>query len=129
MKKLLWSVLMLVSVPSWANEVVWECQEYTEASISMADGIAKNENVLLAKSTIVVNDEGYYTPASEAFPKEQYYFWLDPKDTSGKAVNANNVMVKDQDRFIIYVFQDHYTGKGTNDVVGYIALMNCTIAK
>lgn len=127
MKKFLMLCILFFSVNAVANEVIWECTKYSMDRLGKNGSVSTNTFTADAKNTVVANDEGYYIPAGDTFNKEKYYYWLDD-NPDGKAVNGKMALVKDQNRFIIYLFREDYKGQKGNDVVGYIAFTDCKIS-
>lgn len=121
--------LMVFSMCASATETVWECSKFSLDRMDLEQNKMNTTGVQDVLNTIVMNDEGYLIKGDGTFNTDKYYFWFNEDPMTNKAVLNNTVLVKDSDRFIIYIFRDEYKGKIARDLLGYMAFFNCTEQK
>ncbi|EBV8434161.1 hypothetical protein AVA65_07915 [Salmonella enterica subsp. enterica serovar Minnesota] len=130
MKKLIVSAIAVLlsacaAQPKPAVEVTWECEQFTMGRIDSLSTPPRAEKVVNVKQLVVQNDEGYFIPKGGAFERDRYYFWLNEDASTQKAVSGKLTMTEKDNNFVIYAFRTPYNGNNPQDVVGYMALLNC----
>ncbi|ASU03547.1 hypothetical protein RISINGSUN_123 [Erwinia phage vB_EamM_RisingSun] len=111
--------------PKPAVEVTYECSNFTMGRITSLTEAPAPSKIIPVKQVVVQNDEGYFIPKGGAFERDRYYFWLNEDASTQKAVSGKLAMTEKDSNFVIYAFRTPYNGTNPQDVVGYMALLDC----